>query len=82
MKTKIKTKLKAVREAQGLSQSQLSKASGVPLRALQYYEQGKLNFDHCKIGKIFSVALALNCDVEDLLEDYDTIKIIRKYQEA
>ena len=71
-----KTKLKAVRESRGLSQSQLAKRSNVPLRALQYYEQGRLNFNHCKMYKIFSIALALDCDVEDILDDEETIEII------
>jgi transcriptional regulator with XRE-family HTH domain len=78
----MKTKLKAMRELRGLSQSQLAKESGVPLRALQYYEQGRLNFNHSKIDKVFSIALALNCDVEDILDDEKTIDVIRQYQEA
>jgi len=75
-------KLKQMREARGMSQVQLAEKSGVHLRTLQYYEQGRLNFDSCKIEKIFAVALALNCDVEDILTDPQAIETIRKYQEV
>jgi len=76
------TKLKAMREQKGLSQSQLAEKAGVSIRALQYYEQGRLNFDGSKIDRIFAIALALNCDIEDIIEDPKTIKMIRAYQDA
>lgn len=76
------TKLKEKRLEAGLSQNQLAKMSGIHLRTLQHYEQGVLNFNHCKIEKIFSTALALNCDVEDILDDNETIELIRKYQNS
>lgn len=75
-------KLKTMREKKGMSQSQLAEASGLNIRALQYYEQGRLNFNHCKIEKVFKVALALDCDIEDILDDPDVITTIRNYQEA
>lgn len=78
----ITSKLKSMRESRGLSQSQLAEKSGVNIRALQYYEQGRLNFDGSKIDKIFAIALALNCDIEDIIEDPKIIKMIRAYQEA
>ncbi len=74
------TKLKKMRESRGLSQSQLAKMSGVSLRALQYYEQGRLNFNGAKVDKIFSIAFALGCDVEDILSDEKAIAAISKYQ--
>lgn len=75
-----KSKLKKMRESRGLSQSQLAEKSGIHLRTLQYYEQGVLDFNHCKIEKIFSVALTLDCDIEDILDDEDVIDLVRRYQ--
>ena len=75
-------KLKAMREQKGLSQSQLAEATGINYRTLQYYEQGVLNFNHCKIDKIFKTATVLDCDVEDILDDQDAINAVREYQEA
>ena len=76
------SKLKSMRESRGLSQAQLAEKAGLQVRTLQNYEQGILNFDGCKIDKIFAVALALNCDVEDILTDENVIATIRKYQES
>jgi len=76
------TKLKKMRESRGLSQSQLAEKTGVNVRAIQYYEQGVLNFDGCKVNKIFKIALALDCDIEDIIEDENTVKLIREYQDA
>lgn len=75
-------KLKAMREAKGLSQSQLAKKSGVHLRTLQYYEQGRLSFDRCRIDKICAVALALDCNIEDLMEGENVKDLLKAYQNA
>jgi transcriptional regulator with XRE-family HTH domain len=76
------TKLKKMRESRGLMQKDLADMTGIKLRTLQYYEQGVLKFDSCRIDKIFNMALALDCDVEDILEDPDVIATIREYQES
>ena len=75
-------KLKQMRKLRGMSQAQLAEKSGISYRTLQYYEQNRLNFNHCKIEKIFAAALALNCDVEDILDDEKAIATIRQYQES
>lgn len=82
MGEKKKNKLKIMRESKGLSQAQLAEKSGIQLRTLQYYEQDQLDFDHCKIEKILSVALVLECNIEDILDDEKVIDMIKKYQEA
>lgn len=74
------TKLKSMRESRGLSQAQLAQKTGIHIRTLQYYEQGVLDFNHCKIEKIFAAALALDCDIEDILDNEETIALIREYQ--
>lgn len=78
----MKNNLKAIREKKGLSQLQLAAAADMNLRTLQYYEQGVLNFNHCKIEKIFKIALVLDCDIEDILDDPETISLVKQYQEA
>lgn len=81
-KEDIMNKLKMVRESRGLSQAQLAKKTGINIRTLQYYEQGVLDFNHCKIEKIFATALALDCDIEDILDNEETIALIKEYQEG
>lgn len=74
------TKLKVMREKTSLSQSQLAKLTGIHYRTLQYYEQGVMDFDRARIDKILSAALALNCRLEDLIEDQTIIDKIHQYQ--
>ena len=69
METRIgETKLKKVREAAGLSQSELAKKSGVSLRSIQMYEQRQNDIDKAQGHTLYKLAVALGCDIEDLLE--------------
>lgn len=76
------TKLKAMREASGMSQSQFAKKTGIHYRTLQHYEQGVISFDHARMDKIVSAAVVLGCNIEDIVEDPAVIKIIKKYQDS
>lgn len=62
------TNLKAVRESAGLSQSQLSKKSGVNVRTLQSYERGAKNIDGAKLETLLDLSAALECKIPDILE--------------
>ena len=62
------TKLQAIRKSKGLSQSQLSKESGVNLRTLQDYEQGSKDINKVAGIPLYKLAQALDCNIEDLLE--------------
>lgn len=76
------TKLKEMREKFGMSQSQLAEKSGIYIRTLQYYEQGQMDFDHARIDKIISAAIALNCNLSDLITDPEILAKIEQYQKA
>ena len=65
------SRLKRQRELVGLSQSQLSRASGVGLRAIQQYEQGAKNINKAAAENLFSLAAALHCQPQDLLQPHD-----------
>ena len=62
------TNLQARRIAAGLSQSQLSRASGVPVRTLQQYEQRQKNINRARADYVDALARALACNASDLLE--------------
>lgn len=62
------SKLKLRREAFNLSQSQLAERSGVNLRTLQDYEQGRKDINKAQGLTLYKIAQALNTSVEDLLE--------------
>lgn len=63
------TNLKKIREANGLSQAKLAEVSGVNKRMIQYYEQGVKDIDAAAALTVYRLAQALNCTVEDLLEN-------------
>ena len=63
------TKLKKVREAAALSQSELAKRSGVSLRSIQMYEQKANDIDKAQAQTLYKLSRVLGCDIEDLLEN-------------
>lgn len=67
-KQKEKTKLYRIRKARGFTQQQLSDASGVTLRMIQLYEQKQNDINKAQVRVVVSLAKALGCDIEDLLE--------------
>jgi DNA-binding transcriptional regulator YiaG len=63
-----KSKLHTIRKARGFTQGQLSEASGVALRMVQLYEQKQNDLSKAQAGVVISLAKALGCEVEDLIE--------------
>ena len=62
------TRLKALRLKNGLSQSALADASGVPVRTIQQYEQRQKDINKAHFEYIIRLAAALNCEPADLFE--------------
>lgn len=62
------SRLKDIRIKSGLSQSQLAKASGVPLRTIQQYEQRQKSINKARAEYLIMLSSALNCDAAVLLE--------------
>ena len=75
------TKLKAARLKSGLSQAQLSEKTGINMGTLRHYEQGSKQFDNARFDTIFKTCVVLDCQVEDLIENEDFLKIFQKYNE-
>ena len=71
-------KLKEMRQAKGLSQSQFAEKTGINLRTVQHYEQGSKNFDHARIDTILKTCIVLNCKLEDILENPEYIELVKK----
>ncbi|ATW26419.1 helix-turn-helix domain-containing protein [Candidatus Formimonas warabiya] len=67
-KKKSETNLSRLRKARGLSQKELSKASGVALRMIQLYEQKQNDINKAQASSLQSLAQALGCKIEDLFE--------------
>ena len=67
-KAKKETHLKEMRLRNGLSQSRLAAASGVPLRTIQQYEQRQKDISKASFDHIIRLSNALHCDPAELLE--------------
>ena len=63
------TRLKTIRENRGISQTELSKLSGVSIRSIQMYEQKVNDIDKAQVGTIYKLSRVLGCTIEDLLEN-------------
>lgn len=65
-------KLKFKREEAGMSQSQLADKSGVPVRLIHAYEaeneSGHRDINKAEALRIFRLAQAIGCPIEDILE--------------
>lgn len=66
--------LKDIRQQRGLSQSQLAEKSGINVRRLQNYEQESRDINGAKISVLLDLAIALECDLDDILSDQETIQ--------
>lgn len=62
------TNLKRIRTAYGITQSELSKRSGVSLRSIQMYEQRNKDINKASVDTVYSIAKVLGCTIEDLIE--------------
>lgn len=62
------TKLQEIRKSRGFTQQQLSDASGVKIRMIQLYEQRQNNLSKARFEVVLSLAKALGCEIEDLVD--------------
>lgn len=77
-------KLKEMRQARGLSQSELAKRADLNVRTLQHYEQPNSPkvFDHARLDTILKCAIALECKIEDLIDNQEYLDLIKAYEKS
>lgn len=63
--------LKKIRTRLGISQSELSRMTEIPLKTIQQYEQQQKNINHAQVDYLVRLSRALKCDIELLLERVD-----------
>ena len=71
------TRLLKLRYKRNMTQSELSRRSGVTIRSIQNYEQQHRPIEGARLDALCSLCEALECKIEDILEDEETI---RKYK--
>jgi transcriptional regulator with XRE-family HTH domain len=68
------TKLQQQRVQSDLSQQELADISGVSKRRIQAYEQKESSIDKVGLDVLCKLCLAIDCKIEDILEDEELIK--------
>lgn len=63
----IGCRLKTLRAAKKLSQSELAVLSGVPVRTIKAYEQGKSDICKAQAETLYAIAKVIDCTIEDLM---------------
>lgn len=79
-RNQAKTKLKALRVASGLAQLDVAVRAGLNLRTYQYYEQGSKPIEGAKLETLLKICLALNCKLDEIIEDQNLVEVIKEYQ--
>ena len=62
------SRLARLRAYAGLSQKALADMSGVSVRMIEQYEQGRKDINRASSSSVYQLSKALNCRMEDLLE--------------
>ena len=66
--TRMETYLKKYRKMAGLTQSQLSEETGIPVKTIQQYEQGRKDIHKAQAEYVIKLAQVLCCSPMDFLE--------------
>ena len=74
----METKLKCKRIEKGYSQKQHSYITGISEWTIKEYEQKRRSIDRAETWRVALLADALDCRVEDLLEQEYKVKKFRK----
>lgn len=77
---KARTKLKALRVNSGLTQLEVATRAGLNLRTYQYYEQGNKPIEGAKLEVLLKICLALNCKLDEIIDDPELVEVIEEYQ--
>ena len=73
-------KLQEMRRERGMSQKKLATEAGINVRTLQCYEQGAKNFNRARIDTILKCAIALDCKINEILDDDECLNLLFIYQ--
>ena len=71
-------KLQEERKRAKFSQSQLAEKAGIDLSTLKKYERGARGIDNANLKILLSLAIALDCRIEDIVEDKEVMEMLRR----
>lgn len=75
----MSTKLKDIRLARGLTQSQLAAKTGLNIRTLQYYEQGNKKIECAKLKTILKICIVLNIEMNEIIDNQELLDLYERY---
>ena len=70
-------RLGKMRIKRGMTQKELATASCVSWRAIRGYEQGERPIESAKLETLCNMCLALDCSIEDIIEDESLIEKLK-----
>lgn len=73
-------KLQKLRQAAGLSQSQLAEVAGINVRMYQKYEQGDRDISKAQLSTLLRICKALSCKLSDIVTDAETSELLAEYE--
>lgn len=76
----MESKLKVMREMCELTQREVAELSGVSFRMIKDYEQGQRDINGAKLLTLLKLCLALRCRLEDVVDDVETLELLRQYE--
>ncbi len=72
--------LKQIRQRKKISQSHLSRVSGVNLKTIQSYEQDIQNINNARIETLLRLALSLDCGIKELITSNELKVLLERYE--
>lgn len=76
----MESKLKMMREQRGMTQQTTADISGVGLRNIRSYEQETRDINGAKLSTLLKLCLALGCRLEEIVDDAETVELLRRYE--
>ena len=64
-----KSKLKRMRIASGMTQSELSELSGINIKSIAAYEQTPEKINKASVESVYNLADCLACDIKDIIQE-------------
>ena len=73
-------KLKEMRISKGYSQKEFAEMVGINFRSYQNYEQGVRSIDNTDLATLLRICITLDCPINDIIENEDTLKLLDEYK--
>lgn len=71
--------MKNLRESKGITRSELAESTGLNVRTVEAYEQGRKDINGAKLKTLLKLCIALECSLEDILTDPETLEVLKEY---